>query len=103
MSELTAAQFADLPWQPVQSSHIAQVAWLESGHPLSGRDEPVDDENDDRLGALYVQFLRGKTARYLDVSKLAAERVMEADSVGRALHAVVKSEAEFEYIDIGEQ
>ena len=53
---------------------------------------------DDETGELHVTFNSGKTAVYSGVDDKTASTVMNAPSVGQALHRNVRDKFEMEYL-----
>lgn len=75
----------DLPKLPkmksIYSSHIDQMGY------------------DNMTGNLHVTFSNGKTGVYSGVPHDIATQVMNAPSVGGALHSMVKPKYKFTYLD----
>lgn len=91
------SELEGLPWQEVESSNIARVAWVNTG-------EPVAVEAEERLpltGKLYVEFHgSGSVYAYAGVRKEQFEELVEADSVGGYFNAEVKGSHDFERVRV---
>lgn len=83
---MSAEAIAALPWTPVESSHVVAVAFVENGK---------HNEEDEPLGDLFVEYVNNASYRYGDVAKPEADRVVGAESVGRAMHRIVKGSYDY--------
>jgi hypothetical protein len=82
----------ELPWRDVRSSNVRRLAWVP--------DEDRDTEDDVRLGSLYVEWVKtDKTSRYHDVTEAEAALVASAESIGRAVNALIKTDHDHEYVE----
>jgi hypothetical protein len=84
---MTATEVEALPWQEVESSNVARVAWVQSGEV-----GPFVKGKPPHLGHLYVEFHGsvGRIYRYTAVRKEQHGELVEAESVGGYLNAEIK-------------
>lgn len=93
---MTQAALDDLPWEEVESSNIARVAWME---PLP--DTAVDEAREQQVGSLYVEFHgTGRVYRYTKVRHEQYAELLEAESVGGYFNAEVKGSFEFKRVEV---
>jgi hypothetical protein len=77
---MTFEEYAALPWEDVESSNMARIAFV---------DETGGDPEADR-GSLFVEFHGGRVYAYRDVPVTTVEELREAESVGGYLNAEIK-------------
>jgi KTSC domain len=82
---LSSEEVEALPWQEVESSNVARVAWV-------GDDVTDDSLSDTQMGVEYVEFAgsQGRIYSYAGVPVAVHRGMVEADSVGGYLNAEVK-------------
>lgn len=82
-----------LPWEPIESSNIARVAWV--------KDEEADrDAGLPAIGVLYVEFHGGRAYSYDAVEESTHAELLVAESVGGYFGAAVRGEYEYERIEV---
>jgi len=77
MATVTQAQYDELPWQEVESSNIARVAYVQSGHDATDPSVPI--------GTVYVEFASNGGERayaYANVAKALYDDLLKAASIG---------------------
>lgn len=92
-----------LAWTDVTSSSIRRIVWVRSGDEGAARADAVENDDDEALGSLFVEFQQGKTYHYADATEQDARDVIEAPSAGKALNALIKRTYDHEPVEIEEE
>lgn len=94
MATVTQAQYDELPWQEVESSNIARVAWIKTG--ASALDANVF------IGKLYVEFgsSEGRAYAYENVTEDIHADFLEAHSVGSFFAHNIRGCYEHERVEV---
>lgn len=91
---MSRADWQRLPWRAVRSSNVVALAWRHNGKY---------DEEDEPLGDFFVEYVNNAYYRYGDVPRVMAREVRAAESVGRAMHRMVKAAADFGRVEVYEE